>query len=125
MASVRSRGARQPQQPSDAIGGLAPPPPVHRLCAILFTDIVGSTVTMQADEVEARRVRDRHREAVDSAVGAVRCAREIQLAVRADPAVPLRIGVHSGDIVHDEIKNQRDLRTLALGSGRPRAAQRQ
>ena len=144
---------------------------MRRLCAILFTDIVGSTATMQADEVEARRMRDRHREAVeasvarwtgevvqfygdgslsifDSAVGAVRCAREIQHSVRADPAVPLRIGVHSGDIVHDEdgvfgdsvnvaarleslcapgavllsgkvhdeIKNQRDLRTVALGT---------
>ena len=55
----------------------------------------------------------------------MRCAREIQLAVRADPAVPLRIGVHSGDIVHDEIKNQGDLRAVAVGTGRPRAGQRQ
>jgi serine/threonine-protein kinase len=37
-----------------------------------------------------------------SAVEAVECAVAIQRELRKEPAVPLRIGVHTGDIVHDE-----------------------
>ncbi len=92
---------------------------------MVFTDIVGSTSTMQADEDEARRRRDRHRSAVESsvdrwrgevvqfygdgslsvfesAVDAVRCAGEIQADVQRPPGVPLRIGIHSGDVVRDD-----------------------
>ncbi|NNK64005.1 MAG: tetratricopeptide repeat protein [Gemmatimonadetes bacterium] len=97
----------------------------RRLRAVVFTDIVGSTATMQADEAEARRLRSRHREAVDratarwggelvqyygdgslavfdSAVAAVRSGVEIQRDVRQPPGVPLRIGIHVGDVVRDE-----------------------
>lgn len=91
----------------------------------MFADMVGYTALMQEDEERARVQRDRHREVLtsvvprhngeilqfygdgtlsvfDSAVEAVMCAVEIQLALRREPEVPLRIGVHAGDIVHDE-----------------------
>jgi TolB-like protein/Tfp pilus assembly protein PilF len=90
----------------------------------MFADIVGFTALMQEDEDRARSQRDRQREVLStlvprhqgeilqyygdgalsvftSAVQAVECAVEIQLALGEEPAVPLRIGVHTGDIVHE------------------------
>jgi TolB-like protein/Tfp pilus assembly protein PilF len=98
---------------------------VRQLTAIMFTDIVGYTVLMQRDEHEARQIRDRLRLVLEgeiarhggkvlqlygdgslsvfrSAIDAVRCAVTIQGALREATPVPLRIGIHTGDIVHDE-----------------------
>ncbi|MGH7500982.1 MAG: tetratricopeptide repeat protein [Longimicrobiales bacterium] len=97
---------------------------VRRLSAIMFTDMVGYTALVQDDEVRARRLRDRWRTVLertiaeqhgqllqtygdgslsvfDSAIAAVTCAVAIQRALREDPAIPLRIGIHTGDVVHD------------------------
>lgn len=101
---------------------------VHQLAAIMFTDIEGYTALMQRDETKAVELRKRHREifeaamkkyrgrilqyygdgtlsAFQSAIDAVRCGVEMQLAFLDDPAVPVRIGIHSGDIIFtdDEI----------------------
>jgi hypothetical protein len=90
----------------------------------MFADMVGYTALMQGDEGEARAQRDRHREilaaAVErhrgevlqyygdgtlslfgSAVEAVECAIAVQLKLGEEPLIPLRIGVHTGDIVRD------------------------
>jgi adenylate cyclase len=99
---------------------------VRQLTAIMFTDIVGYTVLMQQDEHQARLSRDLLRRVLEreiaarggkilqiygdgslsifrSAIDAVRCAIEIQEALREGvQTVPLRIGIHTGDIVHDE-----------------------
>lgn len=98
---------------------------VRQLTAIMFTDMVGFTALMQSDEERAHELRERQlavlRRAVRehhgdllqlygdgslsvfrSAVEAVACAVEIQRALREEPAIPLRIGVHSGDVVHDD-----------------------
>lgn len=98
---------------------------VRQLTAIMFTDMVGFTALMQRDEARAHALRERQltvlRGAVEghhgtllqlygdgslsvfrSAVDAVACAIEVQRSLREEPAVPLRIGVHSGDVVHDE-----------------------
>ena len=98
---------------------------VRKLSAIMFTDMVGYTALMQEDEQRAKVQRDRQRAVLervvdahagdilqfygdgtlsvfDSAVEAVRAAVEIQAAVGEDPAVPMRIGIHLGDVVHDE-----------------------
>ncbi len=99
-------------------------PPVRRLAAIMFSDIVGYTAMMQRDEADAlarvRRYREilaersaaHHGELLQhygdgslsifpSAVEAVTCAREMQLALQQPPEVPLRIGIHIGDVVRD------------------------
>lgn len=99
---------------------------VRQLTAIMFTDLVGYTAMMQSDEREAKRARDRQRVVLEqcigrfdgttlqfygdgtlsvfqSAVSAVECAIAMQDALRqALPPVPVRIGIHSGDVVHDE-----------------------
>ncbi len=99
--------------------------PRRRLAAIMFADMVGYTALMQENESEARSRRDRFRSVLDatvqqhhgeilqhygdgtlsvfeSAVEAVQAAVAVQAALQgADPLVPVRIGVHTGDIVHD------------------------
>jgi len=93
----------------------------RRLAAIVFTDIVGYTSLMQKDESEALRTIERHRSILEkytreykgrvlqyygdgslsifpSALEAVECALDIQKELTQDPKVPLRIGIHLGDI---------------------------
>jgi len=95
------------------------------LAAIMFTDMVGYTALMQENEDLAKLYRDRHRkvqqEAVNnhsgkilqyygdgtliifnSAIEAVACAVEIQRELQKEPEIPLRIGMHTGDIVYDD-----------------------
>lgn len=94
----------------------------RKLASIMFTDIVGYTKLMQTSESAAIELRNRHREVFDachesyrgriiqyygdgtlsifeSTADAVRCAVEIQRELRKEPVVPLRIGIHLGDIV--------------------------
>jgi class 3 adenylate cyclase len=97
----------------------------RRLAAIMFTDIAGYTALMQTDEPRAIAIRQRHREVFerqhtayrgqivqyygdgtlsvfDSAVDAVACAVAMQREFQAEPVVPLRIGLHTGDILITE-----------------------
>jgi TolB-like protein/predicted Zn-dependent protease len=145
---------------------------VRQLTAIMFTDMVGYTALMQEDERKATADRDRQRAVLQrsiqskggrilqfygdgtlsvfqSAVAAVEAAVAIQEALReGDAPIPLRIGIHTGDVVHDdngvfgdgvnvasrieglgvpgsvlisgkvydEVKNQPEISTRALGS---------
>ena len=96
----------------------------RQLAAIMFADMVGYTAVMQEDEERAHAQRERQRHVLSelvprhhgeilqhygdgtlsvfsSAVEAVECAVEIQLELRRQPEVPLRIGVQIGDIVYD------------------------
>lgn len=96
----------------------------RRLAAVMFTDIVGYTALMQQNETMAAEVRTRHREVFDqehehyngeilqyfgdgtlsifqSGVEAVKCAIAIQKALNSGKTVPLRIGLHIGEIVFD------------------------
>jgi len=95
---------------------------LRKLAAIMFTDIVGYTALMQGNEEVAARARDRHRKVFQqqhnlfqgeiiqyygdgtlsvfkSAIKAVSCAIEIQKLLQGGETVPLRIGIHLGDIV--------------------------
>jgi uncharacterized protein YjbI with pentapeptide repeats/class 3 adenylate cyclase len=95
------------------------------LAAIMFTDMVGYTALMQKNEELAKKNRDKHREVLqhsisehfgeilqyygdgtlcifESVIEAVKCAVEIQTELQKEPPVPLRIGIHLGDIVYDE-----------------------
>ena len=97
----------------------------RQLAAIMFTDIVGYTAMMHQNEKDASLVRQRHREVFQkeherfhgkvlqyygdgtlsifkSAVEAVACAISMQQQFQSGQKVPLRIGIHLGDIVFDE-----------------------
>ncbi len=99
----------------------------RQLAAIMFTDIVGYTAMMHDDEKNAAAVRQRHRDIFQkeherchgeviqyygdgtlsifkSAVEALECAINMQSSFQDDKPVrvPLRIGIHLGDIVFDD-----------------------
>ncbi len=93
----------------------------RRLAAIMFTDIVGYSRIMQEDEQKGGEIRRRHRKVFEeinhehegellqyfgdgtlsifpSAASAVECAVKMQREFQVEPKVPLRIGIHTGDI---------------------------
>jgi TolB-like protein/lipopolysaccharide biosynthesis regulator YciM len=102
----------------------------RRLAAIMFTDMVGFTTLAQRDEALAMQLLDKQRETIRpllakhrgrevdtigdgflvefaSSLEAVRCAAEIQSALRqSNEARPegerilIRIGIHLGDVIH-------------------------
>ena len=99
----------------------------HHLAAILFTDIVGYTAIMQQDEVQAVQLVKRYLAVLKSSVSAhagkiindygdgslcsfhsafeaLNCAIELQDKLREEPAIPLRIGLHIGEIFFDNKK---------------------
>jgi TolB-like protein/Tfp pilus assembly protein PilF len=96
---------------------------IRQLAAIMFTDMVGYTALMQEDEDQAKHNRDRQKIVLEklipdyhglvlqyygdgtlsvfgSAIEAVECAVEIQKELQQEPKVPIRIGLHVGDIVY-------------------------
>ena len=100
----------------------------RRLLAILFTDVVGYSALMAAEEERGLRVRARHRALVQplverhrgepiemrgdeclsvfpSALDAVRCALAIQDELEREPDFDLHLGIHLGDVVRigDEV----------------------
>jgi predicted ATPase len=91
----------------------------------MFCDMVGFTAAMQEDEQAALASRDRYRTVVEkvhaefggeivqyygdgtlsifgNTVDAVRCAVAIQQTFSEVPVVPVRVGVHVGDVVVEE-----------------------
>ncbi len=98
---------------------------VRQLASIMFADIQGYSALMQEDEAKAKVSRDKFQQVLEtilharhgrivqflgdgalclfnSAVDAVEAAIEIQQHMQEEPKVPLRIGIHSGDVVVDE-----------------------
>jgi adenylate cyclase len=99
----------------------------RQLAAIVFTDIVSSTEIMQKDEHEAVSINRRYVEvlkdcvaghggeilndygdgslcAFNSATDALRCAIAMQAKFRLEPKVPIRIGLHVGEIFFENEK---------------------
>jgi len=91
----------------------------------MFADVVGYSALMQASEPHAVAVRTRYQHVLraqhaafggtvvqlygdgaltmfDSSVAAVQCAAAIQRQCRDEPVVPLRIGIHAGDVIVDK-----------------------
>lgn len=99
----------------------------RHLAAILFTDIVGYTAMMQKDEFKAVSVIKHYHEVLEKSVAthrgeilnnygdgslcsfssvleAINCAIELQRSLQLEPAVPLRIGLHVGEIFFEKGK---------------------
>src|SRR5258706_4157833 len=97
----------------------------RQLAAIMFTDMEGYTALMQKNEQVAIERRTRHREVFEkamtdhsgkiiqyygdgtlsifpSAIHAVDAGVEMQVLFRDQPQVPLRIGIHIGDVTIDD-----------------------
>ncbi len=99
----------------------------RRLAAIVFTDITGYTAMMQRDEKLAMAAVRRHHEALETCVpmhggqihqyygdgslsifnsvtDAVACALEFQKHLLQAPEVPVRVGIHIGEIYFEDGK---------------------
>src|SRR5258706_11741082 len=97
-------------------------PQSRQLAAIMFTDIEGYSALMQQNEQKAIMTKDRHRSVLEnehkkfngniiqyygdgtlsiftSAVQAVECALAMQQFFCQAPQIPVRIGLHTGDII--------------------------
>ncbi len=96
----------------------------RQLSAIMFTDLAGYTAMMQEDEINAKGLRDRHRKILEheisehdgkilqyygdgalsvfsSTISAATSAVSIQKA-SITGNIPLRIGIHTGDVVIED-----------------------
>jgi TolB-like protein len=97
----------------------------RHLTAIMFADIVGYTAMMEEDEALAMQWRLKLKRTLEKEVAAhegrilefrgdgamcsftstiegVRAAVGLQLDMQSEPIVPLRIGMHIGDVIHEE-----------------------
>ena len=104
----------------------------RQLAAIMFTDIVGYTAMMQQDEQKAVAVIKHYNATLEkwvahyngqvlnyygdgslcifsSATDAANCSLAAQKELKNDPVVPLRIGLHIGEVFFEDAK--------ALGDG--------
>jgi class 3 adenylate cyclase len=104
----------------------------RQLAAIMFTDIVGYTAMMQANEQKAVAVIRHYNSTLEKLVGqfngqvvnyygdgslcifhsgtdAANCSLELQKELKSEPGVPLRIGLHIGEVFFENEK--------ALGDG--------
>jgi adenylate cyclase len=98
---------------------------MRQLAAILFADMTGYTALMQENEQLARTKRKRLKQVLElnigryngkilqnygdgslsifqSAIDSIRCAIDIQHQLQEEPKVPLRMGIHTGDVIIEE-----------------------
>ncbi|MES1218292.1 MAG: adenylate/guanylate cyclase domain-containing protein, partial [Bacteroidota bacterium] len=97
----------------------------RQLTAIMFADIMGYTALMQDDETFAMQLRYKFKTNLEeevnahfgrilefrgdgamccfnSTIEAVKAALKLQVTMQTEPTVPLRIGMHTGDVIFEE-----------------------
>lgn len=97
----------------------------RQLAAIMFADIAGYTALMEQDESLAMNFRDRLKNKLEEVVNdhggrllefhgdgalcsftstleSVKAATSLQLEMQTPPLIPLRIGIHTGDVLVDD-----------------------
>src|ERR1700712_4097216 len=97
----------------------------RKLAAIMFTDIFGFTALMEKDEADAMEKSSRYKKVLDkfhkkyngeiikdmgdgslsvftNSVDAVWCAIEIQKELREPVNIPVRIGIHTGNVLFQQ-----------------------
>jgi adenylate cyclase len=97
----------------------------RQLAAIMFADIVGYTALMETDESLAMSSRERLKNKLEEVVNdhggrllefhgdgalcsftstleSVKAATALQLEMQSPPLIPLRIGIHTGDVLVDD-----------------------
>src|SRR5664279_4054034 len=97
----------------------------RKLAAIMFTDIFGFTALMEKDEADAMQKRTRYKQVLEqyhkqyngeiikdmgdgslsvftNSVDAVWCAVKIQKAFRTPIDIPVRIGIHTGNVLFQQ-----------------------
>ena len=97
----------------------------RQLAAIMFADIAGYTALMESDESLAMGFRDRLKNKLEeivnqhggrvlefrgdgalcsftSTLGSVKAATALQLDMQTPPVVPVRIGIHTGDVIVED-----------------------
>lgn len=117
--------------------------PNRQLAAIMFADIVGYTAMMQDNEVLSLQKLHRFKENLElnvtqfggeiiqyygdgcvvifpNATDSVSCAMVLQESFRGAPQVPVRIGLHLGDIVIEEGNIYGDSVNISLMAPRPK-----
>ncbi len=96
----------------------------RQLAAIMFADIAGYTAMMQEDETLALQLRNKLQKKLEqqielehgrmlefkgdgalccftSTIEAVKAAIAVQIEMQREPVVPLRIGIHTGDVIFE------------------------
>ncbi len=99
----------------------------RQLAAIMFTDIVGYTAIMQTDEQKAVAIIKHYNSSLEklvrqydgqvlnyygdgslcifhNATDAANCSLDLQKELKNNPGVPLRIGLHIGEVFFEEEK---------------------
>jgi len=94
----------------------------RQLAAIMFTDIIDYSNLMQENDTQAKIIKEKYHQNVytinekyngnviqfygggtlciyKSAIDAVHCAIELQSIFTKDPQIPVKIGIHTGDII--------------------------
>ena len=99
-------------------------PASRQLAAIMFTDIAGYTAMMEEDEMAAMNCRQKLKQKLEEVIAAhqgtiiefrgdgsvcsftstiqgVKAALALQLDMQTSPVVPLRIGMHTDDVIFE------------------------
>ena len=125
VSRVRARATRRARRDARPSVYYRPVGAERRLAAVMFTDVQGFTALMQSDEALALAMREKYKRTLEeqhevfggtisqflgdgslstfpNSVDAVACAIAMQRVLRERLEVPVRIGIHVGDVIVEQ-----------------------